>query len=356
MKFFRGETVLWRWKKISVSTIATLIICIFSSISYAQRTDVVILNNGDRITGEIKKLERGKLEYKTDDAGTIYIDWAKIDYISSKSQFDIEMETGVRYIGSIEMGEEEAKLVVVTSDLRFNLSLISIVRIYPLEGSFWKRVKGYLDVGLSFQRAQRKVEWKLGGEIAYRSEKWLTKLDASSYYTQQEEVARTSRNNATLLGQRIMNNRWLGAFVTSHEQNDELNLDYRALLGGAIGRFFIQDNRYLLVAYAGFSGTREKYRDSEDKIYNAEGILDVEFEAFRYDSPTLDFGTSLSLFPSLTTRGRVRMNFSARLSYEIFKDFYIALDGFYNYDTKPPGEDARKYDYSINTSISWRFK
>ncbi|MGD9346481.1 MAG: DUF481 domain-containing protein [Candidatus Aminicenantes bacterium] len=356
MKFFRGKTALWRWKKISGSTIATLIICIFPSISFAQKTDVVILNNGDRITGEIKKLERGKLEYKTDDVGTIYIDWAKIDYISSKNKFDIEMETGVRYIGSIEMGEEEAKLVVVTSDLRFNLDLISIVKIYPLEATFWKRVKGYLDLGLSFQRAQRKVEWKLGGEVSYRGEKWMTRLDASSYYIQQEEVARTSRNNLSFLGQRILKSRWLGTFVTSHEQNDELNLDYRALLGGAIGRFFIQDNRYLLVAYAGLSGSREKYRDSEDITYNAEGLLNVQYEAFRYDSPTLDFGTSLSLFPSLTTRGRVRINFSARLSYEIFNDFYIALDGFYNYDTKPPGDEARKYDYSINTSISWRFK
>jgi len=84
--------------------------------------------------------------------------------------------------------------------------------------------------------------------------------------------------------------------------------------------------------------------------------LNVEYEAFKYDTPKLDFSTSLSLYPSLTTRGRVRMNFSARLSYEIFKDFYITLDGFYNYDTKPPGEEARKHDYSIDTGISWRFK
>lgn len=322
----------------------------------AQRTDVVILYNGDRITGEIIKLERGILEYRTDDAGTIYIDWAKIDYISSKDQFDIEMETGIRYIGSIEMAEEEGKLIVVTSDLRFNLDLISIVRIYPLEASLWKRLKGYLDVGLSYERAHHKVEWRLGGEVSYRGEKWVTKLSGDSYFIQQEGVARTSRNSVSLTTQRIMKNRWLGALVTSHEQNEELNLDYRALAGGGWGRYLVQDNRHLLIAYAGLSATREKYSDSEDITYSAEGLLNVQYEAFKYDTPKLDFVTTLSVFPSLTAVGRVRTNFTARLSYEIFRDFYITIDGFYNYDTKPPGEGGRKHDYSVNSGISWRFR
>ena len=47
--------------------------------THAQgRTDVVTLPNGDRITGEIKRLERGRLEFKTDDAGTLYLEWDKI--------------------------------------------------------------------------------------------------------------------------------------------------------------------------------------------------------------------------------------------------------------------------------------
>ena len=41
----------------------------------AQRTDVVELRNGDEITGEIKELARGKLKFKTDDMGTIYVEW-----------------------------------------------------------------------------------------------------------------------------------------------------------------------------------------------------------------------------------------------------------------------------------------
>jgi hypothetical protein len=46
---------------------------------YAQvKTDVVRLVNGDAITGEVSDLGRGRLEYKTDDAGTIYIEWDRV--------------------------------------------------------------------------------------------------------------------------------------------------------------------------------------------------------------------------------------------------------------------------------------
>ena len=41
----------------------------------APKTDVVILVNGDRITGEVKALEKGILSYSTDSIGTISIEW-----------------------------------------------------------------------------------------------------------------------------------------------------------------------------------------------------------------------------------------------------------------------------------------
>ena len=44
----------------------------------ADKTDVVTLVNGDRLTGEIKGLEQGKLSFKTDATGTITIEWDKI--------------------------------------------------------------------------------------------------------------------------------------------------------------------------------------------------------------------------------------------------------------------------------------
>ena len=56
-----------------------LAILVMSGHAAAQgRTDVVTLPNGDRITGEVVRLDRGRLEFKTDDAGTLYLEWDKV--------------------------------------------------------------------------------------------------------------------------------------------------------------------------------------------------------------------------------------------------------------------------------------
>ena len=321
----------------------------------AEENDVIILDNGDKMTGEIRKLDRGMLEFKPDRINVIQIEWVRVDFLYSPDQFDLNLESGVRIVGALEKAEEKGRLVVVSEGGQITLDMITVVAMYPLHVRFWKRLRGYLDVGLSYQRAQEKVEWKLGGEVTYRGERWMYKLDSSSYFSQQENIEGTTRNNAQLTARRILKNRWIVGFLTTHEQNDELNLDYRALLGGVFGRFLVQSNRNFLLVSAGLTGTREKYSDSEDIGYNAEALLSVWYEAYKYVSPKLTFATTLTVFPSLTSRGRVRTNFSARLSYEIFSDFFLSLNGFYNYDNHPPGEEARKHDYAIDTTITWTF-
>ncbi len=79
----------------------TLALILAASPLHAPKTDVVILENGNQITGEIKKLERGKLEYSTDDIGRIHIQWDKIMHIESSKFYEIELQTGVRYYGAI---------------------------------------------------------------------------------------------------------------------------------------------------------------------------------------------------------------------------------------------------------------
>jgi hypothetical protein len=43
-----------------------------------KKTDIVLLRNGGRITGEERDLERGNVTVKTDDTGTLTIEWEKV--------------------------------------------------------------------------------------------------------------------------------------------------------------------------------------------------------------------------------------------------------------------------------------
>ena len=323
---------------------------------FAQRTDVVIMRNGDNVTGEIRKLDRGILNYKTDDMGILDIEWIKIDFIQSKDRYDIETRWGQHFIGSLEKGEEKKQTIVITADARATLSLTDIVRIHPLEASFLKSLKGYIDAGFSYQAANKFSELTLGGEVNHRTVKWSNKLNGNIYVRRQKEGNETTRSNLDYVLMRIFRNRWSGAVFGTLERSDELDLVLRALVGAGGGRYFVQNNNMLFLVFGGLTTSQEKKTGDEDFKTNVEAMISGSFEAFRYVSPKLDFTTSLVLFPSLTDFGRIRINFDARLRYELLSDFYIGLTVFDKLDADLRGGGNRANDFGIDTTISWSFK
>jgi len=54
-----------------------------STPALAAKTDIIVLRNGDRLTGEVTQMRQGKLQVKTDDAGTLSIEWDKIAAITT---------------------------------------------------------------------------------------------------------------------------------------------------------------------------------------------------------------------------------------------------------------------------------
>src|SRR5688572_3391272 len=93
----------------------------------AQKTDSVWIRNGDQITGEVKTLFRGRLKYSTDDLGTIYIEWDKVDRIYSPRTFEVELESGEKFYGILRLARSGA--LVLSGD---TIPLSTIVAITPI--------------------------------------------------------------------------------------------------------------------------------------------------------------------------------------------------------------------------------
>ena len=64
------------------------IICSIDSLK-AQKTDKILVTDGDWMTGEIKKLDYGKVTFKTNAAGTINVKWENIYMMHSDKFFEV---------------------------------------------------------------------------------------------------------------------------------------------------------------------------------------------------------------------------------------------------------------------------
>ena len=118
-------------------------------VLHAQKTDVVVMVNGDAVTGEIKRLERGKLDYSTDDMGRLSIQWTKVLRLTSRHYFEVEMSSGRKYFGRLLASDRDGRVVVGFDDGADSLPVAQVVRVVPLESDFLSRVRAFLDVGLS---------------------------------------------------------------------------------------------------------------------------------------------------------------------------------------------------------------
>ena len=84
--------------------------------SAASKTDIVIFKTGDKLTGEVKSLKRGRLNLNTEATGTIGIEWDKVSKVVSNQKSQVESNDGTRYFGHLTPSENGASIVVVTDE------------------------------------------------------------------------------------------------------------------------------------------------------------------------------------------------------------------------------------------------
>src|SRR5262249_40679276 len=153
---------------------------------------------------------------------------------------------------------------------------------------------------------------------------------------------------------RLFRSRWFATLAGGAQTNDELGLDLRLLLSPGAGLDLIQTNHNTMTATAGLSGNRE-WSANSDGAYNLEAFLGLEHSTFRYDSPKTDITVDATMYPSLSTAGRVRTEIDISASREIVKDLTFVLTFYHSYDNKPLDPSAAKTDYGIVSSLGWKF-
>src|SRR5580704_4089171 len=78
------------------------------SAAEAKRKDVVVMNNGDHFTGQVKRLVNGLLFVETDYvSGDIGLDWNQVESVQSTATFQIVLNNGRRLTGKIEKASGE---------------------------------------------------------------------------------------------------------------------------------------------------------------------------------------------------------------------------------------------------------
>jgi hypothetical protein len=330
--------------------------CVLSDVALARdKTDIVWMTNGDRLTGEIKQLEHGKLRLSTDAMGEVRIEWDEISRIESDYAFQFERTDGTRVTGTVKETTEERKMRLADGESDTKFAHENVIRISQIENSFWERVKGSLALGYSFTKASNVAQGNFSGRATHRTEIRSFTVDGSTIITSDQNDDSTQRSDLQLNMTRFRQNRWFNSYLLGFESNDELGLDLRTSFGMALGRYLVQTNTSELALLGGAVGTAETLQGGASPQESIEGLVGLDYSRYVYDHPAVDLSARLNAFPSFTNSGRVRAQLDLSLRWEIINDLFWDLSYYNTYDSDPPSGSESTTDYGIVTSIGWSF-
>ena len=320
-----------------------------------EKTDVVILKNGDRLTGEVKGLQYARLEVKTDTMETVYIKWEEVEQVASNYSFQVELANGLRFFGTLAAPAEPGMLSVIGAERTVGLTMDQVVRIRPIKEKFWKRIDGSFSLGLSFTKASDVLRFSFSADAKYEERKNVVNVILSSLITTQKQEEAKENNSLQFRYTRRLQKKWFLSALTNFQRNDELGIKLRVLGGAGGGRLLLDTNRMVLPGFAGFDVNHELTDSSGDDLFNAEGIVGFYWNLFIYHTPKTNLTFDFTTYPSLTDGGRVRMDLDTRLRREIIKDFFVDLSFYLNFDNRPPSATAATTDYGLVTSVGYSF-
>jgi len=325
------------------------------SPALAAKTDVVIIVNGDRLTGEVKSLERGKLRFKTAATDTISIEWDDVAQLVSSQNIQVETESGSRYLGSLAKPGREGTVSVKTGGGAVELEMGQIVFMDPIEEKGIERFDGEITAGFNFAKASEVTQAQLGLEVQARTETRMFELDVASVTSDSEDNDSSQRHSLDLGYTRLWPKRWFTGAVVRMDRNDELGLDLRTSAGIGGGRYLRQTNSSTLSLVGGLQLSRENVSGNLEDEDTVEAFATLAWDWFRYDTPELDFSTELQVIPNLTDTGRIRAELDVSLKWEMIEDLFWQLEFYNSFDSEPVVPGAEENDYGVITSLGWEF-
>lgn len=330
-----------------------LLFLLFTISAFPQKDSIKLINN-DILIGEIKKMDKSVLTFKTPYSDSDFkIEWHKVKEIYSDRIFIISLTNGKRYKSSLNSEiSDKKKIHINVGEQSLNVNIIDIVFIDPIGKNFFSRLTMDMDIGITLTKANNLKQFNSNISASYIANKWSSDGYFKSVLSRQDNVADISRKDGNIAVRYFLPKDRFVSLSGVYLSNDEQKLKLRSTYKAGLGYFVVHNNKMYLAGSGGIAWTLEKFIDNQPSKESAEVYLGVDFN--KYDIGDLSLLTSAVIYPSLTEKGRVRLDFNFDMKYDLPLDLYIKMSWTYNYDNKP-ASGATKGDYVFQTSFGWEW-
>ena len=337
------------------------VVSLSSALCARENTDIVVMKNGDRLTGQVKGLDAGVLYVSLPYVvQTLSVDWTTVVRIESSQLFLVRTQSGAVYRGMLEMSAKDDEPIHIevleAPEQPMSLAPREVVEISETSSNFWQRFNGQVNLGTTFSKANNNFQYTLGSAAEYLRERWSTSVAWNSNLSDSSGVDAATRNQVGGSYSHLLrkeNTFYSGIF--EFLQSSEQGIERQTSLGGGIVHHFKNTNKTKIAILGGFVWQNAHYDQAVSAVPTQNlgaGMIAGELKLFKFNKT--NFNLTAVLFPVLTDAGRAKFNTNAA--------YYVKLPGnlswnvsFYgNWDNRPPSTFSGS-DYGTSSGLSWTF-
>jgi len=329
------------------------------------QADVLILKNGDRITGEVINETDGVLKFKTSYAGILSINWSDVSEIKSAEPMILLLEgddvlTGkvVKNIGEmIQVGNEDPSSVT-------ELTKESVNEINPeswLLGNGYK-LSGLVNVSLEFDRGNNvNDDIDLDGRLEYRRLFHRATLFGQYEEKTTDDITTKLKWQADVSYDFFPKNEWSYVFDAQDwyvglglnlKKDEFADLNLRTRFGPHVGYQFYESKPLNLFVQGGIEAVEEDYADGVISKYWAT-TWRFKFDKYIYKERLQFYFISNGLF-GFATPDKVILEDWVGFRIPLKAGFIASIETELDYDSQP-AEGTEKLSTTYRFKLGYKF-
>jgi len=323
-------------------------------VPHATRADELFFKNGDRWSGTIVSLQKGRIRFRTELVGQLEVAISQVETFSADSPIEIHTTDGtvlVDAVAAAEPGSYRTMGQALPGELLLQLS--ETTAINPAEAAWG----GSLLVGADLQRGNTiqnsgYVQLRAGFESGPHHLALRGSYDGERSTTRDPRVSTTQDRN--LFGRLKydhhfrQNDFWWVA--TSGEKDGPSDLDLRFIAAAGLGRDFYNRPGFKLQIYVGPTFLSEHFTDDTSDEQRAAATVgwDVLYEIV----PDLDFFTD-GTYTQADSRD-ILVKGEIGLRNDLTQQLFLEGKILWEYDSEP-AQDAQRQDVDYVLGLGYRF-
>ena len=319
------------------------------------------MNNGDRLTCEVKGLDAGVLYASFDYVdGTVSVDWSKVVRVESEQRFLVKTTDGSVYEGTLRTPERASarpvKIQVLAAEQETDVDQDRIVRMVATSDKFFQRFSGSVSFGVIYSKGNQSTQYTLGAQTAYIRQRWSAQANYDSNLSSSSGASVSTRNSFGVGARHLLPwNNWFYSGISQFLQSSEQGIALQSTVGGGIGRYLKNTSGMSIAVLGGAAWQNTNYKKSSTSPSNQNNVAALfaaDAKMFKFSKTNLDM--TASVLPALSDPGRVRFNTNASYYIKLVSNLKWNVSFYGNWDNRPP-QGFSGSDYGTSSGLTWTF-